>query len=119
MSYTVSENVKNIVKAITDMAAVQSGLEFIKNEEDEQIRQQCELVVIEAPTGDEGDRAVWMVERFKELGLEDCHIDRHGNAIGVMKGTGGGKKIAVEGHMDTVFPRGSVINPPKIEDGII
>ena len=78
MSYTVSENVKNIVKAITDMAAVQSGLEFIKNEEDEQIRQQCELVVIEAPTGDEGDRAVWMVERFKELGLEDCHIDRHG-----------------------------------------
>ena len=39
MSYTVSENVKNIVKAITDMAAVQSGLEFIKNEEDEQIRQ--------------------------------------------------------------------------------
>ena len=119
MSYVTSEKIKDIIGAITNLPEVQEGLDFIKNEEDLQIKQQCELTMIEAPTGDEYDRAVWMVERFKELGLTDCHVDQYNNAIGVRKGTGGGKKIAVEGHMDTVFPRGSVTKEPEIKDGII
>lgn len=119
MSYVTSDRIRGIINEITQLSDVQGGLDFIKNEEDFQIKQQCELVMIESPTGDEGDRAVWMVERFKELGLTDCHVDSHNNAIGIRKGVGGGKKIAVEGHMDTVFPRGSVTQPPVIENGII
>ena len=41
---------------------------------------------------------------FKEEGLTDCHIDEYGNCVGIRKGTGGGKTVLVEGHMDTVFP---------------
>lgn len=118
MSYTVSDTVKGIIDTLIQADTVKKGLEFIKNEEDRQIKEQCELVMIEAPTGDEGDRAVWMVERFKELGLTDCHVDEYKNAIGVRKGVKNGKKIVVEGHMDTVFPRGSV-KEVKTEDGII
>ena len=118
MSYVVSDRVKAIVEAVTQLDEVKNGLDFIMNEEDLQIKQQCELTLIEAPTGDELDRANWMVEQFKALGLEDCHVDEYENAIGVRKGTGGGKKIVVEGHMDTVFPRGSA-KEIKIEDGII
>ncbi|MBQ7093491.1 MAG: M20/M25/M40 family metallo-hydrolase [Clostridia bacterium] len=118
MSYVTSDKVKSIINAITEMEEVKNGLEFIKNEEDLQIKQQCELVMIEAPTGDELDRANWMVKQFEALGLTDCHVDEYKNAIGVRKGTGNGKKIVVEGHMDTVFPRGSV-KEVKIENGII
>lgn len=55
---------------------------------------------------------------FKEEGLTDCHIDEYGNCIGIRKGTGGGKKVLVEGHMDTVFPLDTKLEIVR-EDGFI
>ena len=55
---------------------------------------------------------------FKEEGLTDCHIDEYGNCIGIRKGTGGGKTVLVEGHMDTVFPLDTKLEIVR-EDGFI
>ncbi len=55
---------------------------------------------------------------FKEEGLTDCHIDEYGNCVGIRKGTGGGKTVLVEGHMDTVFPLDTKLEIVR-EDGFI
>ena len=45
-----------------------------------------------------------MMEKFKALGLENVHIDRGGNVVGLRRGSGKGPKVLIEGHLDTVFP---------------
>ena len=43
------------------------------------------------------------------------HIDKHGNVVGIRRGTGNGKRVLMEGHMDTVFPLGT--NPQPRREG--
>ena len=68
---------------------------------------QIAIAGIAAPTGEEGDRAAWVAERFALLGLRNVEIDSAGNAIGRRPGRGNGRPIAVCAHLDTVFPRGT------------
>ena len=47
-----------------------------------QLRQwQLELVRIPAPPFAEHDRAAWFLERFRQLGLTNIHLDEEGNAL--------------------------------------
>lgn len=119
MDFIVSDRVKDIVSKVAALDEVSKGIEFIREEEDLQLQQQCELAAVEAPTGDELERATWMLHQFSELGLENCRIDELYNVIGVRKGITGKKKILIEAHMDTVFPRGTVTAVPTIENGEI
>lgn len=55
-------------------------------------------------TPDETVLSRWMVERMKEIGLEATLQpveNNRFNAIGVWKGTGGGKSLLFNGHLDT------------------
>ena len=90
------------------LESVKTALKFIEKDQDRTIKDQKELVLIEAPTGQEENRARAYMEKFKALGLLDVRIDAHGNVIGVRKGSGAGPKVLIEGHLDTVFPFGTV-----------
>ncbi|WP_312431986.1 M20/M25/M40 family metallo-hydrolase [Lacrimispora sp.] len=106
--YQVSESSKKQFEKMLGLAAVREGLEFIERDQERTIADQKKLVVIEAPTFHEEKRAAFVAERFKELGLLEVHIDRGGNVTGVRKGSGNGPRVLVEGHLDTVFPFGTV-----------
>ena len=93
-------------------------LSYIKADDENSLAELMELVTFEAPTGAETARACEMLRRFRELGLSETRIDKHGNVIGVRKGLGKGR-ILIEAHMDTVFPFGTVTQKPEIRDGII
>lgn len=71
------------------------------------LRAQAELTEIPAPTGEEGERALWVAARFAALGLDDVRVDEAGNAIGRRAGAfgTGAPPVAVCAHLDTVFPR--------------
>ena len=103
MEYQVSEKVRGAVDALTGCEKVQKALRFMEEDNEYIIQRQIELTLIPAPTFHEEKKAARVLELFKEYGLEDCHIDDYGNAVGIMRGTGGGKNTIVEGHMDTVF----------------
>ncbi|MDZ7632462.1 MAG: M20/M25/M40 family metallo-hydrolase [Gemmatimonadaceae bacterium] len=73
---------------------------------------QCDVTRVAAPTGDEGARARWMTERFREIGWTDIQRDAAGNVIVRRHGDGG--EAAGDGspprqavwccaHLDTVF----------------
>lgn len=106
--YQVSEKTRVQFDKMLSLQCVRDALAFIEVDEARTIRDQKELVLIEAPTGQEENRAREFAERFKALGLSDVHIDRGGNVIGIRKGSGNGPKVLIEGHLDTVFPFGTV-----------
>lgn len=103
MEYQVSQKVQSALDALTANAKVQRALEFMQEDQEEIIQRQIELTLIPAPTFHEEKKAARLLEMFREEGLEDCHIDEYGNCVGIRRGTGGGKTVLLEGHMDTVF----------------
>ncbi len=106
--YQVSERVKKQFEYTMSIPCVKEAMKFIQEDERNTIEEQKELVLIEAPTREEEKRAAVMMEKFKALGLENVHIDRGGNVVGLRKGSGKGPKVLIEGHLDTVFPFGTV-----------
>ena len=69
-----------------------------------------QVAAIPAPPFGEATRAEWLADRFRELGLEDVHIDEAGNAVGTHRGVVGGGHVALSAHIDTVFPANTPLN---------
>ena len=55
----------------------------------------------------EQERAAYLAERFRELGLHDVSIDEEGNCLGLWRGTSPTPLIIVSAHLDTVFANGT------------
>ncbi len=93
--------------AINAHPQVRKGLEFLKADDANTLAELKTLVVIPAPPFKEKARAESFRARLAALGLKDVRIDAEGNAIGVRPGSGGGPKLVVAAHLDTVFPEGT------------
>lgn len=61
-----------------------------------------ELLQIKSLSGFEKEVANYTLNKMKELLYDDCYIDKYGNVIGVMKGTGEGKSLMLNCHLDVV-----------------
>ena len=83
-----------------------------------QLRQwQLDLVSIPAPTFSEATRAAWFLDRFRDLGLSNVHLDEAGNALAELSPLHHDPTkpcILLSAHLDTVFPAGTACDP--IED---
>lgn len=74
-----------------------------------------------APSGQEGPRARYLVERMREIGVPAASIDRSGNAVGIIKGNGGGPAAAFLGTMDDLATVAEMVKErstlPPVKDG--
>jgi tripeptide aminopeptidase len=107
--------------AVTSILAnpkVIKTLEDIKADDDRALGEQKRITEIPAPPYKEKVRAEYYLKRFIELGFKDALIDAEGNVIGSRKGSGGGPKLVVSAHLDTVFPEGTDVTV-KEKDGVI
>jgi tripeptide aminopeptidase len=93
-------------------------LEDIKADDDRAFSEQKRITEIPAPPYKESVRAAYYLKRFQELGFKDASIDAEGNVIALRKGSGGGPKLVVSAHLDTVFPEGTDVTV-KEKDGVI
>jgi len=68
------------------------------------------LTQIPAPPFKEGPRARKFAELLRAAGVDSVWIDEVGNVLALRRGRGGGggqKVVALDGHLDTVFPEGT------------
>ncbi|MDR1832547.1 MAG: M20/M25/M40 family metallo-hydrolase, partial [Fusobacteriaceae bacterium] len=61
-----------------------------------------EMLRIKSTSGEEGELARYTADKMKELGYDDVNIDAAGNVLGCVRGTGGGKSLMLNCHLDTV-----------------
>lgn len=85
-------------------AEVRAAMERLKTDNAWTLDQQVSICEIPAPPFKEERRGLEMKRRFEALGLKNVRIDSIGNVIGERPGTGRGPRVAVLGHLDTVFP---------------
>jgi acetylornithine deacetylase/succinyl-diaminopimelate desuccinylase-like protein len=103
----IAPAVRDQFTAIAAHAGVKQALDFIKADEAKTLAEQKEIVAIAAPPFKEQVRAQDYVKRLSALGFKNAYIDKEGNVIAVRAGTGGGPKLVVSAHLDTVFPEGT------------
>ena len=95
------------IKKLTRNKKVKKAFNYIIDIEEKTNKNLIDLTEIEAPPFKEEKRAKEFAKRLQLAGLENVWIDSIGNVIGFLKGSIGNKNIAINAHIDTVFPEGT------------
>ena len=61
-----------------------------------------EMIQIPSLSGEEEGMAEYTKAKMKELGYDEITVDEAGSVVGIMKGTGGGKSVMLNCHLDVV-----------------
>lgn len=88
---------------------VQKAFATIEDLEPKTMERHIVLNEIEAPPFKEAKRGAVFAEYFTSLGMDSVWIDTEGNVLGLLKGSKGEKTVALDAHLDTVFPEGTVV----------
>ncbi len=86
-------------------SAVQESLTRLTDSLDQVLDETAHLCCIPAPTFEEAERAAYVAERMRAIGLTDVQIDRIHNVTGLLSAGSSGPTTLVAAHLDTVFPR--------------
>jgi len=90
--------------------AVRQALDLIESTDDETMADLRTLTEIPAPPFAEEERGRAFLAMLQDIGVDSAWIDEVGNVIGLRRGTGSGKVLALAGHLDTVFPAGTDVS---------
>jgi tripeptide aminopeptidase len=104
------------IKKLTRNKKVKKAFKYIIDIEEKTNKNLIELTEIEAPPFKEEKRAKEFAKRLQLAGLENVWIDSIGNVIGFLKGSIGNKNIAINAHIDTVFPEGTDVRVQERND---
>ena len=86
-------------------SAVQESLTRLTDSLEQVLDETMHLCRIPAPTFEEAERAAYVAERMRAIGLTDVQIDRISNVTGLLSAGRSGPTTLVAAHLDTVFPR--------------
>src|SRR5712691_9654795 len=106
------------VQALSNRADLKAANDYVDRNHESIMREWIAITEINAPSGQEHQRAKYLEKVLRQYHLDDIHYDSVGNLVAVRKGTGGGPVIVFDAHMDTVFQPGLQIKA-TIHDGKI
>ena len=104
------------VKAIQNLAEVKAANAHIDQNREQILREWIAITEINAPSGQERERARYIEKILRKSKLQDIRYDEAGNLIAVRKGSGGGPVTVFDAHLDTVFQPGLKIKA-TVRDG--
>ena len=87
--------------------SIQKAFQIIESLEPKTMDRLIKLTEIEAPPFKEEKRAAVFADYLNELQMDSVWIDAVGNVLGLYKGTEGTRTVALDAHLDTVFPEGT------------
>lgn len=97
---------KELAKLMKDKN-IKGAFSYIDLLEEETNNDLIALNQIAAPPFLEEKRAIAYKNMFEEAGADKVWIDEVGNVVALKKGTEGNKVVALDAHLDTVFPEGT------------
>ena len=86
---------------------VKAAIEAAKRNESHFTDEQIRICEIPAPPFKEDVRGQELAKLFKQLELDNVHIDKAGNVIGTRPGAAAHPNLVFSAHLDTVFPEGT------------
>jgi acetylornithine deacetylase/succinyl-diaminopimelate desuccinylase-like protein len=105
-------------RAITERQDIRRAFDHVEASREQILNEWKAITEINAPSGKERDRAEAVRRLLMSYKLDRVFYDSAGNLIAVRKGTGNGKAVVFDAHLDTVFQEGLKIKA-EIRDGKI
>lgn len=102
------------IKSLLKKDKIQKAFDWISEHDEETLKEHIFLNEIPAPPFKEEKRAAVFADLLKQIGVDTVWIDEVGNVIALRKGVKGERKVALDAHLDTVFPEGTEVDV-KIE----
>ena len=115
-SSVVAQDLTAEARQTMERADIKRAFDYVDSHKDQILAEWIALTEINAPSGKEHDRAEAVRKLLESLKLDKVHYDAKGNLIAVRKGTGGGKPVVFDAHLDTVFQEGLRIKA-EVRDG--
>src|SRR5262249_21200232 len=97
------------IARVSALPTVRGALAWLRSREADIAGWQMALSRVAAPPFGENARGEWLLQQFRDLGLENVHRDEAGNIL-AFQGGSGNHCVAVSAHLDTVFPAGTPLN---------
>lgn len=112
----INQEYEKDISKLAKQQKVEQAFDFILQTEDQTEKDLILLTEIPAPLMQEEKKAAKFAEMLENAGADKVWIDKVGNVIALKKGTNGKKVIAINGHMDTVFPEGTDVTVKRKGD---
>ena len=96
-----------MVQELTQSARVRRAFQFFEARAAEITEDHISICSISAPPFGEQERAEFLNQQFRAVGLTDTGIDEVGNCFAFRAGKSASPLLAVTAHLDTVFPPGT------------
>ncbi|HEY0384945.1 MAG TPA: M20/M25/M40 family metallo-hydrolase, partial [Pyrinomonadaceae bacterium] len=94
---------EQIIRELLQSARVREALQLFETRAAEITDEQAIICSIPAPPFGEGERAAYLCEKFRALGLSDAALDEEGNCVALRRGRKMSPLVVVSAHLDTVF----------------
>ena len=104
---TIEKKYTKTIKRFVKNKKVKAAFEHIVSLETKTLERHIALTEIEAPPFKEEKRAAVFAEYYRDLGMDSVWIDSEGNVLGLLLGSEGKRTVALDAHLDTVFPEGT------------
>lgn len=107
------------IKSLSKQPEVIKAFQDIEDSDKQRLEEHIMLTEIPAPPFAEEIRATKYAEMLRESGADSVWIDEVGNVIALRKGTSGKKTVALDAHLDTVFPEGTDVTVHRKGDTLV
>ncbi|MEL0318235.1 MAG: M20/M25/M40 family metallo-hydrolase [Flavobacteriaceae bacterium] len=107
--FTIEKKYTQTTKKFLKKSKIKAAFERIALLDPTTLKRHIELTEIEAPPFKEARRAKVFADYFKTLGMDSVWIDTEGNVLGLLQGSEGDRTVALDAHLDTVFPEGTEV----------
>ena len=98
------------IRQLATLPEVERALHFFETNAEAITDEHIRICSIPATPFAEQQRAEYLAERFRQLGLHDVSLDEEGNCLGLFTGSSSAPLVIVSAHLDTVFPAGTDFN---------
>ncbi len=95
------------IKKLSKKKCIRKAFQLIESQRSQTLADHILLTEIEAPPFKEEKRAAQFFKMLKTTGIDSVWIDEVGNVLALKKGKKRDKVVALDAHMDTVFPEGT------------
>jgi acetylornithine deacetylase/succinyl-diaminopimelate desuccinylase-like protein len=85
---------------------IRAAFAHVERSREEILREWIAITEINAPSGKEGARADFIERLLRSYKSLEVGRDGAGNVVATRRGTGGGPRVVIDAHMDTVFQEG-------------
>lgn len=103
----VAEKYHKEINELADESSIKKAFNFIEEIDEKTTDDLIMLTETPAPPFKEEKRARKYSEMLQEAGADSVWRDEEGNVIALRKGTERNKTVALDAHLDTVFPEGT------------